>query len=93
MKCVVKRLEDTKISEISYFSDKTDIVAPVKASKILGDNVRINAKLEEKKFEQNGPASNQPKDETSFINLKLYNLDKNVFTKFFLYNQINFLFR
>jgi len=35
MKCVVKRLEDTKISEISYFSDKTDIVAPVKASKIL----------------------------------------------------------
>ncbi|RNA36025.1 Motile sperm domain-containing 2, partial [Brachionus plicatilis] len=81
MKCVVKRPDESTVTENSNLSsEKNEIVAPNKASKILGDNVKLKIKPEETKSELNGPIL---KDETSFMNLKLFNLEKNVFFHLF----------
>lgn len=84
MKCIVRRSEYAKKNENSNLSEKSEAVAPLKATKVLGENIKLKQKLDEKKLEPNGPVNSFSKDDTSYINLKIYNLDKNVFTLFCL---------
>lgn len=82
MKCIVRRSDYTKIDENSNLSEKS--VAPSKATKLLGENLNLKQKLDDKKIELNGPVNSFPKDDTSYMNLKIYNLDKNVSFLFYL---------